>query len=87
MIIQCESCIHREVCRNIRIVEQITKTIDAAIDHIEVTVEDKACGVKDLPWINLSKTAIACANYQVTTAYRHAMDIAQTCQNSINHMF
>lgn len=87
MTSQCESCIHRKVCCNFHIMKQIIKTIDAAIDHIEVTIEDKACSVKDLPWIKLDKIAIACADYQASSAYRNAMNMAQTCRNAVSNIF
>lgn len=86
MMIQCESCIHKTVCRNTRIVEQITRTIDTAIDHIEVTTEDKVCGVKDIPWIDLNNTAIECTNYRPSTAYRNAIQMTKTYKDAVSHM-
>lgn len=85
-MIQCESCIHKKVCRNTRIVEQITKTIDTTFDHIEVTTEDKVCGVKDIPWIDLNNSAIACTNYRPSIAYQNAMQLAQACRNAVNSL-
>lgn len=87
MITQCESCIHKKVCSNIHIVEQITNLIEMSTDHIEVMLGDKACKVKDIPWLNLNQTAISCANYQQSVAYRNAMQMVQTCKDAVNRMF
>lgn len=87
MTTQCESCIHKNVCVHVPAVEQITKSIEAAIDHIEVTVGNKACGVKDLPWINLSKSALVCSDYHQSTTYRHAMEMAESCRNAVRNLY
>lgn len=87
MTIQCTSCIHSPVCRNAHLMKEITETVDAAIDHIEVTVENKPCGIKYLPWVNLNKTAISCLDYHPSKAYIAAESMTQSCQNAIRNMY
>lgn len=87
MTVQCTNCLHNKVCRNAHLMKEITETVDAAIDHIEVTVEDKACRVKDLPWVDLNKLAIYCRHYVMSQSYRIAEAMSQSCQNAIRNTF
>lgn len=80
----CTNCIHGKVCRDRHLIEAMTKTIDASLGHIEIRIEDKACSVKDIPWIDMDRLALICKNYWEDPSYKMAIQMAQANMNCIN---
>lgn len=79
----CIGCIHNNVCRSRHIMETITASVDAALDHIEATIEDKACSIKDIPWLKVDRMVLVCKNYCEDKSYQMAMQIAQSNRNAL----